>query len=203
MIYHTLTPELARQFSTIFLQPYNPHNKTINYIHYALFVIQYQYPPLLLQFLLTSYLYSTTAILSFTIPLHFNCKLTILQNSIARCIFNIPKYSHTHISPFLDKLHWLPVRHRILYKNLLLDHKAIDHDSPDYLVSLLKLKLPTSTTTRSTNTFLLEVAYFNYLLNITYIQLTLAHWQYTCHTPGTLSLYPSVLHHQLQTSRNY
>ena len=51
------------------------------------------------------------------------------------------------ISPFLIKLHCLPVRHRIPYKTLLLAHKAIHHDSPDYLASLLKLKLPTSTTT--------------------------------------------------------
>ena len=75
------------------------------------------------------------------------------------CIFNIPIYSHTHISPFLVKLHWLPVRNIILYKTILLAHKAIHHDSPNYLLkaSLLKLKLPTSTTTRSTNTFLLQL----------------------------------------------
>ena len=91
--------------------------------------------------------------LSFTIPPH-RTKLHIFQNSIARCIFNIPKYSHTHISQFLAKLHWLPVRHRILYKTLLLAHNANHHD---YLASLLKLKLPTSTTTRSTNTFLLQL----------------------------------------------
>ena len=35
-----------------------------------------------------------------------------------------------------------------------MSHKAIHHDSPDYLESLLKLKLPT---TRSTNTFLLQL----------------------------------------------
>ena len=51
----------------------------------------------------------------------------------------------------------LTVRHIILYKTILLAHKAIHHDSPDYLASLLKLKLPTSTTTRSTNTFLLQL----------------------------------------------
>ena len=96
-------------------------------------------------------------------PSSYITKLQILQNSLARCIFNIPKYSHTHISPFLVKLHWLPVRHRILYKTLLLAHKAIHHDSPDYLASLLKLKLPTSTTTRSTNTFLLQLPPKHYL----------------------------------------
>ena len=90
-------------------------------------------------------------------PSSYITKLQIIQNSIARCIFNIPKYSHTHISTFLVKLHWLPVRNRILYKTLLLAHKEIHHVSPDYLASLLKLKLPTSTTTRSTNTFLLQL----------------------------------------------
>ena len=98
-------------------------------------------------------------VILYNTPSSYIIKLQILQNSIARCIFNIPKYSHTHISPFLvkPKLHRLPVRHRILYKTLLLAHKAIHHDSPDYLASLLKLKLPTSTTTRSTNTFLLQL----------------------------------------------
>ena len=96
-------------------------------------------------------------VILYNTPSSYITKLQILQNSIARCIFNIPKYSHTYISPFLVKLHWLPVRHRILYKTLLLAHKEIHHDSPDYLASLLKLKLPTSTTTRSTNTFLLQL----------------------------------------------
>ena len=131
-------------------------------------------------------------------PSSYITKLQILQNSIARCIFNIPKYSHTRYISIPSKLHWLPVRHRILYKTLLLAHKAIHHDSPDYLASLLKLKLPTSTTTRSTNTFLLQL-----LLNTTYIQPTLAHGQYPSHTPGKLSPHPFVLHHQLPTSRNY
>ena len=41
----------------------------------------------------------------YNIPSLYITKLQILQNSIARYIFNIPKYSHTHISPFLYKLH--------------------------------------------------------------------------------------------------
>ena len=131
-------------------------------------------------------------------PSSYITKLQILQNSIARCIFNIPKYSLTHISPFLVKLHWLPVRHRIRYKTLLLAHKAIHHDSPDYLASLLKLKLPTSTTTRSTNTFLLQLPpkhtlTFNQHSSMGNIRTILVE-----HSP-----HPSVLHHQLPTSRNY
>ena len=60
-------------------------------------------------------------------PSSYITKLQILQNYIARCIFNIPKYSHTNISPFLAKLHWQSVRYRILYKTLLLVLKAIYH----------------------------------------------------------------------------
>ena len=141
----------------------------------------------------------TELILSFPdLILSLLTKLQILQNSIERCIFNIPKYSHTHISQFLVKLHWLPVRHIILYKTLLLAHKAIHHDSPDYLASLLKLKLSTSTTTRSTDTFLLQLPPKHNLhstntracaISVPYSWNTLPH--------------PSVLHHQLQTSRNY
>ena len=107
--------------------------------------------------LLYSTLFDYCNFILYNTPSSYITKLQILQNSIARCIFNIPKYSHTHISPFLVKLHWLPVRHRILYKTPLLADKAIHHDSPDYLASLLKLKLPTITTTRSTNTFLLQL----------------------------------------------
>ena len=44
-----------------------------------------------------------------------------------------------------------------MHTGTLQAHKAIHHDSTDYLASLLKLKLPTSTTTRSTNTFLLQL----------------------------------------------
>ena len=104
----------------------------------------------------------------------------ILQNSIDRCIFIIPKYYHTHISPFLAKLHWLSLRHRILFTTLLLYFKAIRHYSPDYLAFLLKLKLPTSTASRSINTFLLQLPPIGFMMfiNITCIQLTLAPGQY-------------------------
>ena len=72
------------------------------------------------------------------------------------CILNIQKYSHTHIYPFIAKLYWLPVCH-ILYTTILLIYKAIHYDSPDYLLSLLKVKLPTSTTTRYTIMVLLQI----------------------------------------------
>ena len=102
------------------------------------------------------------------------------------------------LSPFLVKLHWLPVRHIILYKTLLLAHKAIHHDSHDYLASILKLELPTSTTTHATNIVLLQLPPKHNLDSAK----TRA-WQYPSHTPGSLSLHPSVLHHLLQTTINF
>ena len=44
-------------------------------------------------------------VIIYNTPLSYITKLQILQNSLAMCIFNIPKYSNTHISPFLVKLH--------------------------------------------------------------------------------------------------
>ena len=84
-------------------------------------------------------------------------------NFILYYIFNIPKYSHTHISPFLSKLNLPHVRNTILYKTIILVHKAIYRYSPDYLASLLKLKLPIISNKGSTNTILLQLLPKQYL----------------------------------------
>ena len=52
-------------------------------------------------------------------------KLNMFHNSIARCIFKIPKHSHTNIYQFLTTFYWLPVRYRILYKTLTIGTKSI------------------------------------------------------------------------------
>ena len=49
--------------------------------------------------------------------------------------------------------------------------------------------------------YVLFLIYLTY--NTNYIQPTLEHGKYPSHTRGTLSPHPSVLHHQLPTSRNY
>ena len=59
--------------------------------------------------------------------------LQTLQNSIVRCIYQINKFSHTHIKQFLGKLHWLPIKSSCIYKIALLAHKALYHHIPDYL----------------------------------------------------------------------
>ena len=52
-------------------------------------------------------------------------------------IFNIAKYSRQHISSLRTKLHWLPIKSRIIYKIALTIHLATHHNTPDYLANLL------------------------------------------------------------------
>ena len=85
-------------------------------------------------------------------------RLQRLQNAIVRCIFLLPRRSNDSITPYLKSLHWLHISSRISYKLILLTHKALHHNSPDYLASLIS---PQSTTknsaiTRSNDTFLLN-----------------------------------------------
>ena len=66
-------------------------------------------------------------------------RLQRIQNCAARIITNTKKYDH--ITPVLRKLHWLPVRYRIQYKILLITYKAITGMAPDYLCSLISIKV--------------------------------------------------------------
>ena len=58
-----------------------------------------------------------------------------IQNSAARIITNSRKYDH--ITPILQKLHWLRVRQRIYFKILLITYKYINDMAPK-LVSIRK-----------------------------------------------------------------
>ncbi len=62
-------------------------------------------------------------------------KLQKVQNSAARLIYHVKRTDH--ISPFLQTLHWLPVRSRIDYKILLLVFKCLNNLAPQYLSDLL------------------------------------------------------------------
>ena len=64
-------------------------------------------------------------------------KLQRVQNALCRIIFRLDKMSH--VTPFLKKLHWLPIQHRILFKYNLLVFKAINLSQPPYLLSLIRL----------------------------------------------------------------
>ena len=98
--------------------------------------------------------------LLFNLPEYKLFKLQRLQNAIVRCVHLLPRRSSNSITPLLKQLHWLPVPYRIKYKLSLTIHKAIHHNSPDYLASLLHLHTPiTPLQTRSSNTFILTTTH--------------------------------------------
>ena len=72
-----------------------------------------------------------------------------------------PLFESDHITPVLQKLHWLPVKSRIIYKILLLIYKALNGLAPSYLSELLDTYRPSRNlrssgklflTTKKTNT---------------------------------------------------
>ena len=63
-------------------------------------------------------------------------KLQRVQNALCRIIFRLDKMSH--VTPFLKKLHWLPIQHRIRFKYNLLVFKAINLSQPLYLSALIR-----------------------------------------------------------------
>ena len=61
-------------------------------------------------------------------------KLQQIQNTAARLVVRLKKCDH--ITPVLQKLHWLPVKSQINYKILLLTYKALNGLAPSYLSEL-------------------------------------------------------------------
>uniref|UniRef100_A0A9J7XWR8 Reverse transcriptase n=1 Tax=Cyprinus carpio carpio TaxID=630221 RepID=A0A9J7XWR8_CYPCA len=57
-------------------------------------------------------------------------KLQLVQNAAARVLTRTRKYDH--ISPVLSTLHWLPIKHRIDFKILLITYKALNGLAPQY-----------------------------------------------------------------------
>ncbi len=62
-------------------------------------------------------------------------KLQMVQNAAARVLTRTRKYDH--ISAVLSTLHWLPIKHRIDLKILLIIYKALNGSAPQYLSKLL------------------------------------------------------------------
>ena len=62
-------------------------------------------------------------------------RLQVVMNRAARLVFGLPR--REHITPYLRRLHWLPVGPRIDYKIILLAHKAQRFAQPEYLARLL------------------------------------------------------------------
>ena len=58
-------------------------------------------------------------------------KLQSIQNTLAPIVTNHGKYAH--VTPILQKLHWLPVRYRCIFKTATLVYKFLHSGSPSYL----------------------------------------------------------------------
>ena len=67
-------------------------------------------------------------------------RLQRLQNKCAKLVCLKPKFEH--VSPLLNKLHWLPVHERIVYKTLLYVYKSVEGLSPQYIQDCLIVKRP-------------------------------------------------------------
>lgn len=83
-------------------------------------------------------------------------QLQLIQNTAARTLTKVKK--RDHITPVLKSLHWLPIRFRIDFKNLLLVYKALHGLAPDYLSNMITVYEPRRTL-RSSDSFLLNVSY--------------------------------------------
>ena len=69
-------------------------------------------------------------------------KLQKLQYAGVRFIFGLKKFCHEHMSPYMKKLHFLPVKQRIDYKICLLIFKCLNNIAPRYLSDMVKLRNP-------------------------------------------------------------
>ena len=66
----------------------------------------------------------------------YTTRLQRVQNALCHTKFQINKYCH--VTPFLHKLHWLPIHYGILFKYNLITCKEIHFSQPPYLSSLIR-----------------------------------------------------------------
>ena len=103
-------------------------------------------------------LYDYCNIILFSLPDYQIKKLQILQNALVRSILEIDRFSQIHISPYLHRLHWLPIKCRIIFKALLLTHNYLHHNRPEYISSLIYIATHTISL-RSTTSYLLHLPF--------------------------------------------
>ena len=73
-----------------------------------------------------------------------------IQNCAARLVLLAPR--HHHSTPLLEKLHWLPVSERIMYKVACMCFSAINGSGPAYLSELLHVYIPSRSLRSSSDT---------------------------------------------------
>ena len=80
-------------------------------------------------------------------------RLQRMQNAAARCILKRTRDSSA--TAMLNKLHWLPIRKRIIYKLLLLVYKTRNGMAPQYLIDHIMLYKPSRNLRSNTKDLLL------------------------------------------------
>ena len=70
--------------------------------------------------------------LLYNIKKAYTGRLQRVQNALCRTVCKPNQYCH--VTPFLHKLHWLPIHYCILFKYNLLTYKAIHFSQPPYPV---------------------------------------------------------------------
>ena len=84
----------------------------------------------------------------YNLPKYKLRKLQCIFNRAARLIVGVGR--RDHITPVLIRLHWLPIKARVIYKICLLAHTAIVTGKPVYILEMLNQRQPrTGTNTRS------------------------------------------------------
>ena len=91
--------------------------------------------------------------LLYGVPDYHMQKLQRVMNASARLIFCAPK--HCHITPLLERLHWLPIRLRIEFKILLIAYKVLQGSAPQYRINLISVLPPSCYDLRRSNTGIL------------------------------------------------
>ena len=85
-------------------------------------------------------------------PKYAIAQLQHVQNCAARLIAGVHKFDH--ITPVLQRLHWLPVQLRVEFKVLLLVFKALHGMAPKYVCDLLQEAQPSRCLRSSSQGFL-------------------------------------------------
>ena len=70
-------------------------------------------------------------------------RLQWIQNQATCILKRVPR--RYHITPVLRELHWLRIHDIIIFKILLLTHKALNDTSPEYVCDLIRINVKSTT----------------------------------------------------------
>ena len=107
-------------------------------------------------------------------------RLQKIQNWVARLIDGAMRYSHA--TPLLKKLRWLPIAVRVEFKILLLTHRALNGQAPDYIAHCLRRRQPVRSLRSSEH-------------NLLCVPRTRRHWGDRVFSVAAPSLWNALPHH--------